>query len=81
MAGDETSTQSFGFGGISDEDLLLEAAACAPNGTNRFQQLGAVPPAQLQLHVSLVNLGTDNYYENLPLIFLVNDPFFSAPAG
>ncbi|XP_051216841.1 uncharacterized protein [Lolium perenne] len=50
MAGDETSTQSFGFGGISDEDLLLEAAACAPNGTNRFQQLGAVPPAQLQLH-------------------------------
>lgn len=51
MAGDETSTQSFGFGGISEEDLLHEAAAaCAPNGTNRYPQLGAVPPAQLQLH-------------------------------
>ncbi|CAM0945615.1 unnamed protein product [Alopecurus aequalis] len=50
MAGDETSTQSFGFGGISGEDLLHEATACAPNGTNRYQQLGAVSPAQLQLH-------------------------------
>uniref|UniRef100_A0ACD5ZBW9 Uncharacterized protein n=1 Tax=Avena sativa TaxID=4498 RepID=A0ACD5ZBW9_AVESA len=49
MAGDESSTQSFGFGGISGQDLLHEAAA--PNGTSRFQQLGAVlPPPQLQLH-------------------------------
>uniref|UniRef100_A0ACD5YND7 Uncharacterized protein n=1 Tax=Avena sativa TaxID=4498 RepID=A0ACD5YND7_AVESA len=50
MAGDESSTHSFGFGaGISGEDLLHEAAA--PNGTNRYQQLGAVlPPTQLQLH-------------------------------
>jgi hypothetical protein len=58
MAGDESSTQSFDFGGISG------AAACATNaGTNRYQQLGlgAVPPAQLQLHVSPVNPGTDDY--------------------
>jgi hypothetical protein len=67
MAGDESSTQSFDFGGISGEDLLHEAAAaCATNaGTNRYQQLGpgAVPPAQLQLHlhVSLLNPCTDDH--------------------
>ena len=54
MAGDESSTQSFGFGTISGEDLLHEATARDPNATNTFRQLGAVSPAQLQLHVSLL---------------------------
>ncbi|GJM85300.1 hypothetical protein PR202_ga01737 [Eleusine coracana subsp. coracana] len=48
LVGEETS-QSFGFGKVGNGDLLHEA--CNSDG-KKFPQLGNVPSASLQLHVS-----------------------------
>jgi hypothetical protein len=77
LVGEETS-QSFGFGAVSNGDLLHEA--CTPDGKKYPQLAGSVPSAPLQLHVSdqkQINLNFPLNYNFILVVVILHLVFFA----